>query len=121
MNKFFQGFKYAFNGWILLFKSELNAKVHLFASVISFGLSIFLQLNYIEWALVILCVFGVLAAEGMNTAIEILANRISKERDDEIKKAKDVAAGAVLFASLAAAAIGCILFLPKIILLIQDV
>ena len=50
------------------------------------GLSIFLEINYIEWALAILCVFSVLAAEGMNTAIEILANRISKERDNEIKK-----------------------------------
>ncbi len=114
MIQFFKGFLFAFNGWRILFKSELNAKVHLLATILVLSIAFYTGLKEWEWAVIILCIVAVLAAEGMNTAIEILANRITTQEDLSIKKAKDVAAGAVLFVSFGAAAVGIIIFLPKI-------
>jgi diacylglycerol kinase (ATP) len=55
------------------------------------------------------------AAELLNTAVELLADRVSKEREDAIRDVKDAAAGAVLAASIAAAAVGLIIFLPRLL------
>ena len=115
MMKFFLGFKYALSGWKILFTSERNAKVHLLVALITIGLSFYLPLNYLEWSLIILCIAIVLAAEGMNTAIEALANRITTNEDYHIKLAKDLAAGAVLFVSFGAAIVGLLILLPKLI------
>jgi diacylglycerol kinase (ATP) len=56
----------------------------------------------------------VLTAEGLNTALEFLTDLVSPEYQPLAEKAKDVAAGAVLVASLAAGVIGAIIFLPKL-------
>lgn len=53
-------------------------------------------------------------AEAFNTAVEKLADRVTREKDPLIATAKDVAAGAVLLMVLAAVVVGCIIFLPKI-------
>jgi diacylglycerol kinase len=50
----------------------------------------------------------------MNTAVELLADRITIEEDIAIKYAKDAAAAAVLLSAIAAALIGAIIFIPKI-------
>jgi diacylglycerol kinase (ATP) len=56
----------------------------------------------------------VLSAEAVNTAVEALADKLSPEPDPLIKRAKDVAAGAVLIVAIAALIIGIIIFLPKL-------
>lgn len=52
-------------------------------------------------------------AEGFNTAIEKLADRVTREQDPLIGAAKDVAAGAVLLMAVASVVVGLIIFLPK--------
>jgi diacylglycerol kinase len=54
----------------------------------------------------------------INSAIENLADFVSPERNDRIKKVKDLAAGAVLFGAMVAVIIGLIVFLPKIVVLL---
>ena len=58
----------------------------------------------------------VLAAEAVNSAVEALADRVTQEYDEAIKRTKDLASGAVLILAIAAAIIGCIIFIPKIVL-----
>jgi undecaprenol kinase len=57
------------------------------------------------WALVLLASAGVLAAELLNTALEHLADRLHPELHEQVRIAKDCAAGAVLLASLGAVAV----------------
>lgn len=57
----------------------------------------------------------VMSMEAMNTAMEVLCNRVTAERDPQIGNAKDVAAGAVLFAAIGASLTGLIVFVPKLL------
>lgn len=66
-----------------------------------------------EWCVVALCIGGVLMAEGFNTAVETLADRVSADYDEMVGKCKDLAAGAVLLMVIAAVIVGLIIFLPK--------
>ena len=67
-----------------------------------------------EW-LVLLLVFGlVLVAEALNTAFEIDINLTSPEYHPFARDTKDVAAGAVLLASIISVIVGLVIFLPKI-------
>lgn len=67
-----------------------------------------------EWIAVVLCIGLVISAECMNTAVERLADRVSRETDPLIKQAKDCGSAAVLVLAAMAAVIGGIIFVPKI-------
>ena len=67
-----------------------------------------------EWRWVILAIGLVWLAEALNTAIERLANAITIEPNASIGYAKDVAAGAVLIATIVASAIGLTIFMPHL-------
>lgn len=56
----------------------------------------------------------VLAAEGFNTAIEILADRVCSRKDESIKLTKDVSAGAVLLAAFSSAVVGGLIFANRL-------
>lgn len=71
-----------------------------------------LGLSRTEWAPLTVAIALVWIAEALNTAIEFLADEISTEHRERIGKAKDVAAFGVLVAAMAAAVIGCLVFLP---------
>lgn len=68
-----------------------------------------------EWIAVCMCIGMVLSAEAVNSSIEALADLVSPEYNEAIKKTKDLAAGAVLILAITAAIIGLIIFIPKII------
>lgn len=73
------------------------------------------RISAAEWIAVILASGLVLSAEMANTAIEAAVNLATKERRPEAKIAKDAGAGGVLVAAIVAAAVGLIIFLPKLI------
>lgn len=107
-------FKWAIKGLIDLFSNHPNAKIHLLATSIVIPTAIYYQLSSIEWCLIILCIVLVLAMEAFNSALEYLADKLSPEHDVLIGKAKDIAAAAVLLCAIGAAAVGAVIFLPKI-------
>ncbi len=107
----------ASRGIYRLLRTCANARIHLLATVIVVGLGIWLKLSRAEWLWITLAIGGVWTAEGINSAIEALADRISRDHDALIREAKDLAAGAVLIAALAAAAIGLIIFIPHLLAL----
>lgn len=114
-----KSFTYAFNGLKVLFQEEHNSRIHLFATVCVIIAGALLKLSVLEWAAVAFAVGLVFSGEIFNSAIEDLSDVVCPERDDRIKKVKDLAAAAVLVNAIAAATIGILIFLPKIIALIQ--
>ena len=73
-----------------------------------------LGLSRMEWIAVTIVIGAVLAAEAVNSSIEALADLVSPEYNEAIKRTKDLAAGAVLLMAIAAAIVGFIIFIPKI-------
>lgn len=115
-----RSFKYAFAGIRHLIVNEHNAWIHCAATVMVVTAGFILDIDKTEWCLVVLCIGMVLAAEGFNTAIEKLTDLASPGYSPLAGKAKDVAAGAVLITAIAAAVVGLIIFIPKILQLIQE-
>jgi diacylglycerol kinase (ATP) len=64
-----------------------------------------------EWIVVVLCIGAVLGAEAFNTAIEKMCDHLHPQQHPEIGKVKDLAAGAVLLVSIAAAVCGVMILL----------
>ncbi len=98
--------------WAL--KTQRNLQVHAMAAVLVVSLGFWLRLADWEWCVVLLATGLVWVAELLNTALEVLADRVTKEREDSIRRVKDTAAAAVLMAALAAVAVGLVVFVPKL-------
>lgn len=113
-----RSFGYAFKGIRLLFAREHNAWIHIVVAVCVVAGGFWLRVSAGEWAVLVFAIGIVLAAEGFNSAIECLADRLHPERDHKIGEVKDIAAGAVLITAVAAAVVGLIVFIPKIISLL---
>ncbi len=112
-----KSFTYAFNGLRVLFREEHNARIHLFAAVCVIVAGILLKLSPMEWAAVVFAIGLVFGGEIFNSAIEDLADVVCPERDERIKKVKDLSAAAVLVAAITALVIGLFVFIPKIMAL----
>lgn len=111
-------FKYAGKGIIETFKSEKNMKIHIFMTLFVIVLGFLLNISLSEWIICIILFSSVISLEIVNTAIETVVNLVSPNYNELAKRAKDLAAGAVLIAAIASAIIGIIIFLPKIINLV---
>lgn len=112
-----RSFRYAFNGICLLITKEHNAWIHCFAAVCVVIAGFLLEISKMEWIACVIVIGAVLAAEAVNSAVEALADFVSPEYSDAIKRTKDLAAGAVLLMAIAAAVVGGIIFFPKLIAL----
>ena len=110
-----KSFAYAFNGLRILFREEHNSRIHLFATVCVIVAGVLLKLSILEWVAIAFAVGLVFSGEIFNSSIEDIADVVCPERDDRIKKVKDMAAAAVLVNAIVAATIGLLVFLPKII------
>lgn len=112
IKKFIHSFGYAFEG-VLSASKEQNFRSHLVSTVVVVIASYFSHLSRIEWAIVILLIALMWALEMINTAIECVVDLTSPEMHPLAKRAKDIAAGAVLVFAVASAIIGLLIFLPK--------
>lgn len=92
-----------------------NFRIQVFLGILAVTLGAFFEISVFEWLALILIIASVLILELINTAIEEIVNIVSPEIQERARVAKDVSAGAVLIASLAAVFIGALLFFPKII------
>lgn len=117
LRKRLRSFRYAFNGIRLLIAKEHNAWIHCFATVCVVIAGFLLEISKMEWVSCVIVIGAVLAAEAVNSAMEAIADFVSPEYSEAIKRAKDMAAGAVLLMAIAAAIVGGIIFFPKLIAL----
>ena len=110
----FGSFKFAFNGLGSIVKNEHNFRIHLFASIIAIAFGIVLKINYLEWSLIIIVIGVVFLTELLNSSLETLADLIEPEWNDNIRKAKDYGASAVLISAIISAVVGALIFIPKL-------
>lgn len=111
---FFQSFGHAFRGWAMTFSTQPNAKIHALATVLVVLLAIWLQVTWLEWAILLLTIGFVWAAEMINTAIEAAVDISAPDFHPMAKVAKDTAAGAVLVAAFSAVAVGLLILGPPL-------
>lgn len=113
--KSLKSFRHAFNGLSEAASTQPNFRFHLGITVVVIAVGFFLKIALAEWCLLILAAGFVMALECFNTAIEYLTNLVSPQYNPQAGKVKDIAAAGVFISSIVAAAIGLMVFLPKII------
>ncbi|ALI99019.1 diacylglycerol kinase [Rufibacter tibetensis] len=112
-------FGYALKGISAAFKSEVNMRWHVISAGLVIAAGFYLGLTTIEWVVICFAIGLVWMAELFNTALEVVVNLVSPDFHPLAGKAKDIAAGAVLIASLAASAAGLLVFIPHLWELLQ--
>jgi len=110
-----RSFRNASRGVWALIRTERNARIHLAATALVVASGIVLGVSRAEWAVLGLAIALVWSAEAMNTAVEALGDAVSPEPNEAIGKAKDVAAGAVLLATIGAVVVGLLVFGPRLV------
>ncbi len=106
LRRWLRPFGWALRGWWILLRTQRHARVHAVATLAVVTLGGWLQVTREDWCWLLLAIALVWSAEAFNSAVEALADRVTCDHDPLIGAAKDLAAGAVLFAALGAAAIG---------------
>ncbi|MGO4920973.1 diacylglycerol kinase family protein [Maribacter spongiicola] len=105
---------FAFKGAMLLIRTEASIKIQVFIAIVMTALGFYFDISHTEWILQIFAIAMVLGIEGMNTAVEKIADYIQPEFDVKIGFIKDISAGAVMLVSIASTIIGLIIYLPKV-------
>jgi len=109
-----KGMGYALKGAWYLIKNEASVQVQVSIAIIVTIAGFYFQISSTEWMIQVLTIAVVLSAEGLNSAIEEIADFIHPNQHPKIGYLKDIAAGAVFFTAIAALIIACIIYLPKI-------
>ena len=120
IKKRIKSFGFAFKGVATLFKTQPNARIHLMAILLVTVAGFLLKVSTTEWCFIVMSFALVLAAEALNTAVEFVVDLVSPDYHPLAGKAKDVAAAAVLITAIGAVIIGIIIFLPKLLVLLNQ-
>jgi diacylglycerol kinase len=107
-------FGHAFRGWWYVLRTQRNAWLHVVIATSVFFVSLWLRLDALRWAIIILTTAMVFTAEFLNTAIEAVVDLASPHKHPLAKVGKDVGAGAVLIAAAAAVLIGALVLGPPL-------
>lgn len=108
-------FKNARKGMRLAIRSERNIRVHLATALFVMLLGVFLGLDSVKICILLLTVAMVVSMEMINSAIEFSLDAVFHNRYSKlVGMAKDISAGAVMFVTIVAVVIGCLIFLPAI-------
>tara|TARA_R110002049_G_scaffold308819_1_gene514212 strand:- start:14499 stop:14864 length:366 start_codon:yes stop_codon:yes gene_type:complete len=105
---------FAFKGAVLLLKTEASIKIQFAIAILVTTAGFYFEISNTEWMVQCLAIGLVMSLEGVNTAIEEVANFIHPERHVKIGLIKDLAAGAVFIASVFAIIVGLIIYIPKL-------
>lgn len=114
LKKRFKSFEYAFQGLKTLFKEEHNARVHFVITLIVIIMGFTFHISITEWISILLIIGLVFACEILNSAIENICDLVSPQRNDYIRKAKDLGAAATVVSAIIAVVIGLLIFGAKI-------
>ena len=108
-------FKNARKGFRLVLKSEMNIRIHVAIATFVGWMALFLKFSAIEFCLLLFVIGLVIVAEMLNTAIEFTLDSIYHNKYSRmVGMAKDIAAGAVMFASFISLLVGLVLFGNKL-------
>ncbi len=113
-NKLIDSFNYAIDGIIYTLKTQRNMRIHVAIAIIVLLLSLMFNLSQIEILVLFFTISLVIVAEMVNTAIEATIDLITKEYHELAKIAKNVAAGAVLVATINSIVVAYIIFFKQL-------
>lgn len=113
-------FKYALRGLRAVVSSERNAKIHIFFAVVAVIASVLFKLSLLEFLFVFGSIVLVFFAEIMNTAVEKTLDLISQENNHQVQLTKDMLAAAVLVTALGSIVVAGVIFIPKVIKLLEN-
>lgn len=116
MNNFLKSFVYAMQGMRAALQGHRNLVIQMFIAVLVVLAGFYFGVSPMEWCVLLLAIAVVVGLEMMNTAVENLVNLVTTEWKPLAGRVKDIAAGAVLFASVIAVMIGIILFSQYIVI-----
>ena len=105
---------FALSGIGAMLRTQHNARIHLAATIAVVIAALWFQVAREEWVWLVFAMIAVWTAEALNTAFEFLCDVASPEFHPLVKEAKDVAAAAVLIASMGAAVVGAVVFVPHL-------
>ena len=109
-----KSFGYAFEGILYSIKTQRNVFIHLIATICILIVSALLKISAEDWRWIIVCITLVWVSELLNTAFEYLCDLVMPEIHNSVKRAKDIAAGAVLICAISAVLIGVVTLIPYI-------
>jgi diacylglycerol kinase (ATP) len=109
-----RSFRFAFAGWWYVIRTQRNAWIHAVISLAVLGVSAWLHLSMLEWAVIVLTIAMVWTAEFLNTALEAVVDLASPQHHQLAKVGKDVGAAAVLIAAGASVVVGLLILGPPL-------
>ena len=107
-------FKHAWDGIVWVFKTQPNYRVHVTLSLIAIILGLVYRIELYEWFAVGLLIMIGLTIETINTTFEQTLDCITLEKREDVRIAKDAAAGAMLIFAIGAAVMGLVIFAPRL-------
>lgn len=110
----FTSFGYALAGCLHMLRYAKNVRIQLLATGVVVALGVWLSLEAVEWAVIVLVIGLNWFAEFLNAAIEAAVNLASQEKHEMAQLAKDIAAGSVLVTTLLAVIIAALLLVPPL-------
>src|SRR4030095_14994609 len=115
MKIFFRSVVFALRGINQFFSRDRNGKIQLVIGGTAILLGFTVSLTSCQWMLILFCIGLVISLEMINSAIERYCDLVTTNFHPGIKVIKDVAAGAVLVASITSLIIGLIIFIPALV------
>ena len=107
-------FRDAYRGLKLGIRGQSSFFVHFFLGALVVVAAFLLGCELLEWCVLLGCIGMVLVAELFNSAIETLFRGLDEATRERVWPCLDIAAGAVLLASLTASVIGTLIFLSQL-------
>lgn len=108
-------FKHAFSGLFYVLRTQKNSWVHVTATVLTILFAALLRLPLLQFAVLLVVIGSVWAAEIVNTSIEAIVDMVSPEHNNMAKIAKDTGAAAVLITAIMSIAVGILLLGPPLV------
>ena len=115
MKKFVYSVQFAIQGMKQFFSRDRNGKIQTVIGLIAILLGFIVSITPSQWLVVLFCIGLVISLEMINSAIEQFCDLVTTDYHPGIKIVKDVAAGAVLVASIFSLVIGLIIFIPALV------
>jgi diacylglycerol kinase len=107
-------FAVAFRGVFLAVRTQRSFWVHLPVAVAVLVGAFVHGVTLVEWAILLVCITMVLAAEAFNTALEFLSRAVTEDENHDVRRALDIASGAVMITAIGAAIVGSIILLTRL-------
>ena len=111
--------KYSMDGLIYSYKNEKSLWIHAVVSICSIIAGFIFRISLGQWSIMLIALVVILAFELVNTAIEAIVDMVTLEFNPLAKIAKDCGSAATFVTSFIGIIIGCVIFIPKILKLIE--